>query len=280
MLFDSSRPRARAVVLFALGLALATSLTFWLGLRATREWQRSTRQAAETRANEVAALLTVALERDMKGGQVSVLLTFNEPLANAPPYELADRFARGFARFPYLDSFYVWNDHGGDDGSTYIFNRAESHARVGYRRSSCRSVSCHLRRKDPAALRSTSCCARPGSRGPTPATRVRGGRDRRTPLSDDLASDLRRRRTKTRLKSASFLVNLDWVQQHYFGDFLRAIQRIIGDPSLSSRSRQRRGRHHRICRSAAVEPASSSTCHVRHSRFAEQALFEYPTSFA
>ena len=76
MWFDSSRPNARAVLVFAAGLAVATGLTFWLGLRATREWQHSTREAAETRANEVAALLTVALERDMKGGQVSVLVPF------------------------------------------------------------------------------------------------------------------------------------------------------------------------------------------------------------
>src|SRR5215212_5465761 len=122
MWFDSARPDARAVVLFAVGLAVATGLTFWLGLRATREWQRSTRAAAETRANEVAALLTVALERDMKGGQVSVLVPFNESLVNSPPYELADRFARGFARFPYLESFYVWTEQESPDGSTYVFN--------------------------------------------------------------------------------------------------------------------------------------------------------------
>ena len=113
MWFDSSRPNARGVLLFAVGLALATSFTFWLGLRATREWQRSTLDASETRANEVAALLTVALERDMKGGQISVLVPFNEALVNSPPYELADRFARGFARFPYLESFYVWTERGG-----------------------------------------------------------------------------------------------------------------------------------------------------------------------
>jgi len=125
MWFDSSRPNARGVLLFAAGLALATSLTFWLGLRATREWQRSTRDASETRANEVAALLTVALERDMKGGQISVLVPFNEALVNSPPYELADRFARGFARFPYLESFYVWTERGGPNGATYVFNRAD-----------------------------------------------------------------------------------------------------------------------------------------------------------
>src|SRR3954465_8361748 len=129
MWFDSSRPNSRGVLLFAAGLVLATGLTFFLALRATREWQRSTREAAETRANEVAALLTVALERDMKGGQVSVLVPFNESVVNSPPYELADRFARGFARFPYLESFYVWTERGGPSGSTYVFNRADRRPR-------------------------------------------------------------------------------------------------------------------------------------------------------
>src|SRR5881398_2024771 len=113
-----------APLLFAVGLALVTGLTFWLGVRATQEWQRSTLEAADTRANEVAALLTVALERDMKGGQVSVLVPFNEALVNSPPYELADRFARGFARFPYLESFYVWTERCGPDGTTSVFSRA------------------------------------------------------------------------------------------------------------------------------------------------------------
>ncbi len=88
-------PVARRLPVFAAGLVCVTALTFWLGLRATRGWQQSTREASDTRANEVAALLSVALERDMKGGQVSVLVPFNESLVNSPPYELADRFARG-----------------------------------------------------------------------------------------------------------------------------------------------------------------------------------------
>ena len=40
MWFEATRPNRRAVLLFAVGLALATGLTFWLGLRATRAWQR------------------------------------------------------------------------------------------------------------------------------------------------------------------------------------------------------------------------------------------------
>ena len=38
--FASRRTRADRALLFAAGLAVATGLTFWLALRATREWQR------------------------------------------------------------------------------------------------------------------------------------------------------------------------------------------------------------------------------------------------
>src|SRR5262249_36112586 len=88
---DFRTGKASAAVVCAGGLAVATGLTCWFGLRATREWERSTITAADTRGNEVVTLLGVALERDMKGGQTSVLLKMSEqdftPIA---PYELAD----------------------------------------------------------------------------------------------------------------------------------------------------------------------------------------------
>src|SRR4029077_12228529 len=96
-----------------------------LGYRATRDWERSTLTAIEARGKEALALLTVALERDMKGGHV-VLLPFNQPTLEATPlYDLADRFASGFARFPYVESFFVWKNTGSADGVTVFFNRAD-----------------------------------------------------------------------------------------------------------------------------------------------------------
>ena len=52
MWLDPRRLRPDWALLLAAGLTLATGLTFWLGLRATREWQRSTVQAAQTRATK------------------------------------------------------------------------------------------------------------------------------------------------------------------------------------------------------------------------------------
>lgn len=232
MWFDSSRPNARGVLLFALGLALATGLTFWLGLRATREWQRSTRDAAETRANEVAALLTVALERDMKGGQVSVLVPFNEALVNSPPYELADRFARGFARFPYLESFYVWSERGGQDGTTYVFNRADRRPRWDTEPPPEDPFPVVFRR-DPAVLRalvgrSRDQAAR-GLRFAIEEVDIGG-------VQYQSVSQLMYEGEGSQARLAAvvgFLVDIEWVRQHYFGEFVRQIQGIIGDPTLS-----------------------------------------------
>ncbi|MFN8066143.1 MAG: HAMP domain-containing sensor histidine kinase [Vicinamibacterales bacterium] len=269
MWFDTSKPAVRTVLLFAIGLALATGLTFWLGLRATREWQRSTRAAAETRANEVAALLTVALERDMKGGQVSVLVPFNEALVNSPPYELADRFARGFARFPYLDSFYVWSEKGGPDGSTYVFNRADRRPRWASEGPPEDPFPVVFRR-DPAALRPLVVRARDeaeqGLRFGLTDIELAG---RRYQTVSQLLYE--GEGTRTRLAAVvGFLVDLEWVEQHYFGDFIRQIQGVIGDPTLSIEIHNADGRI-----VAAVGPTTSGA--LPHARtfgfaFADQAL--------
>lgn len=222
----------RTLAVFAAGLLLATGLTFWLGLRATREWQRSTRQASETRANEVAALLTVALERDMKGGQVSVLVPFNEALVNSPPYELADRFARGFARFPYLDSFYVWSEPGGPDGTTYVFNRADRRPNWDTEPPP-RDPFPVVFRKDPEPLRAVVARARTqageGLRFGLDTLDIGGHRYQ-------AVTQLMYEGEGSRARLAAvvgFLVDVEWVQQHYFVDFIRQIQGIIGDPTLS-----------------------------------------------
>lgn len=276
MWFDADRPTARGVLLFAVGLAIATGLTFWLGLRATRAWQQSTRDAAETRANEVAALLTVALERDMKGGQASVLVPFNEALVNSPPYELADRFARGFARFPYLESFYVWTERPGADGSTYVFNRAERTPRwdtapppedpfpVVFRRDPAPLVELVARARAEAAEGRRFILEEipiGGARYQTVAQLLYEGQGSQARLSS----------------MVGFLVDLDWVERHYFADFLSQIRGIIGDPTLSIEIRDAEAQP-----VAAVGPPFSGE--LQHTRtfgfaFADQALLaELPRS--
>ncbi len=225
-------PVARRLLVFAAGLMCVTALTFWLGLRATRAWQSSTRDAADTRANEVAALLSVALERDMKGGQVSVLVPFNESLVTSPPYELADRFARGFARFPYLESFYVWTERGGPAGSTYVFSRADRQPRWD-RESAPKDPFPVVFRKDPEALSDlllrVRAAAHDGARFAFDETQVSG-----VPYQSVAQLMYEGEGPQAHLAAiVGFLVDVDWVRQRYFGDFVRQIQDVIGDQTLS-----------------------------------------------
>jgi signal transduction histidine kinase len=258
MWLDVRTANARGALLLAAALAAATGFTFWLGLRATREWEHSTTEAAETRANEVVTLLAVAIERDMKGGQISVLVPFNEAGIQSAPYDLADRFARGFARFPYVESFFVWTETGGADGSTYVFNRADRLPRWDADVAAEDPYPVVFRR-DPLAIRDVVAGLRSSS-----------GTSSRFAMSEVSIDGIRYQAlahlmyegagATPRLAAAvGFMANLDWVQAHYFGDFVRQIQRIIGDPTLSIEILDDQGRP-----AAAVgPPVSAAPKHVR-----------------
>ena len=119
---------ARSPLLLSLGaaLCLATAGLLLLGYRATAEWQRSEAQLSERRASEKLALLIAALDRDMKGAQLSVLVPINqEQLTGGGPASLSAYFARAFARFPYPESFFVWRGPSSAGETTYVFNRAD-----------------------------------------------------------------------------------------------------------------------------------------------------------
>lgn len=240
-LFDGSRPSARGAMLFAAGLVAATALTFLLGLSAIRAWQRSTQEAAETRANEVSALLAVALERDMKGGQVSALLPFNEELVTSPPYELADRFARGFARFPYLDSFYVWTDTGGYDGSTLAFTRSGRRPRWDTDMPPADPFPVIFRR-DLLVLRPVVDAARDGA---AKGARFTSSQVRIGGTAYQSVAQLLYEGTGTQVRLSAvvgFLVDLEWVRQHYFADFLHQMQGIVGEQAMRVEIRDAQGK--------------------------------------
>lgn len=238
---DFRRTGASGALLFAAGLAVATGLMFWFGIRATREWQRSTNEAAETRGHEVVTLLGVAFERDMKGGQISVLLPLDDEVIAMGPYDLGDRFARGFARFPYLESFFVWTANGSSPGSTYVFNRADRTPPWDKTRATDDPYPVVFRR-DPQALAGVVARARQqASRGTRFAMfeeAIAG-----EPYQTIAHLIYEGSGVNARLVAVSgFLVNLRWVKAHYFTDFLRQMQGIIGDTSLGVEIRDDEGR--------------------------------------
>jgi signal transduction histidine kinase len=267
MWLDPRAAKATGALLFAAGLAVVTGLMFWFGLRATREWERSTIEAADTRGHEVVTLLGVALERDMKGGQISVLLKMTEqdftPIA---PYELADRFARGFAQFPYLESFFVWTVSGGPDGSTYVFNRADrtpSWDTGGVGNDPYPVVF----RRDPKPFHNAVLLAR-----------AQSSQQSRFAMFETTVNGIRYQALALLMYAADaqlsavvgYTVNLEWVQAHYFSDFIRQIQGIIGDPTLGIEIVNSEGRPV----ATVGPPVSGSPTHARSFPlvFADQAL--------
>src|SRR5712691_3309049 len=113
---------------FALVIALTVAVAGLLVLsyRTVREWRRSAEMAAERRVEVALTLLSAALNRDMKGAQVSVLLPLElEDILEAPPYGLRDTFLRAFARFSYPESFFVARRDSLGHYSSSVFNRVD-----------------------------------------------------------------------------------------------------------------------------------------------------------
>jgi signal transduction histidine kinase len=120
--------RSNKAVVLAGGLCAATAMLVWLGYRATQEARHSTRLLLERRIVEQLALLSVGLAQDMRGAHATVLIPVTpSQLMLDPPYDLAEAFARGFARFPYPEFFFTWNDWNGEDATTHLFMRADRH---------------------------------------------------------------------------------------------------------------------------------------------------------
>ena len=216
----------------AASVLLVTVLLFGFGYRATREWERSNLESTERRGNEVLMLLGTALERDMRGAFTTVLLPFNvRTLQASSRYDLADRFAVAFARFPYLESFFVWRRDQPLASASYFFNRADQPPPWD-RTSDHDDVFPVLMRSDPAAARHVIDQARrEGARGvPFAAFDVSveevpyqafvhllyGG-----PSLNEVTA------------LVGFTVNRTRLRDYYFQDLIQHLQAVTGDRSLA-----------------------------------------------
>lgn len=105
----------------AAGVCISVSLVTWSGYRAIREWQRSSVQLVERRANETANLLVSALSHDMYAVQKSVLAAADrDAFALVPPHDLSNIVASAFARYPYPESFFACNGSLDDPVSFFL----------------------------------------------------------------------------------------------------------------------------------------------------------------
>jgi two-component system, OmpR family, phosphate regulon sensor histidine kinase PhoR len=220
--------RSLGLALMAGGLCIATLALVWLAYNATLESRRGARLLLEQRAAEQLALLGAGLMQDMKGAQATVLSTLAPAqLATDPPYDVADVFARGFARFPYPESFFAWTSAGASDGLTYVFNRAD------------RPPAWHASEplvgpypvvvlRDPDGLRPVIEGARQQARYSRSVsvfeTDVAG-------VPYQVVANFLYHGDQSRLLGiVGFTVNLEWVREVYFAELTSQIARIGGDP--------------------------------------------------
>jgi signal transduction histidine kinase len=220
--------RSGSGLLLASCLASVTLVTFGLGFWATEQWRHTSQAAADTRGEETAALLGAALKRDMYGAQISVLLPITHAMVSSGPlYDLADEFARGFARYPYLESFFVCRRT--DTGlMTHVFGRSDR--RPSWNQSDAPDDAYPVQISQNAPFVETAVA----------------------PLQDDARRQLQfaihefsiagqRYQAFSRLfyeapppstglsAVIGFVVNVEWVRGHYFRDFIGEMENVVGD---------------------------------------------------
>jgi len=221
-----ARERPRGIAGFVAGLAVATALLVWLVWTATNEMHRSTSLLQERRASEVLALVSAAINRDMKGMWLSVLTPLDAAaLQEDPPYDLRQLASRAFARFPYPDSLLVWTP-GPGGGQTYAFTRTDRVVPWRPAEADTEAYPVTLLR-DPPAVASL-------------VTRlIDTGRHRRRFAVLETDIDGRPYQVVAHLIYASpeqgqvaavaaFTVDLEWVSREYLSEILRQVATIDG----------------------------------------------------
>jgi signal transduction histidine kinase len=211
----------------AAGGAIAVAVLTWFGYQATVGWQQSSIALADRRATEAADLLVTALTRDMRGVQTSVLgsLPWQREMRRQPG-DFGSLAASAFARYPYPESFFVWQDT--TTPSMRFFNRSDRlppWMAAGIMRFPVREGG------DPTVTRQVA------ARIAADATRGRRVSAFEMPVGTQryqvVALLLYEGSFSEHLAGAiGFTVNLDWVYRHYFPELTQQVSLISGAEGL------------------------------------------------
>jgi signal transduction histidine kinase len=225
-----ARGPTRTALLVSTGLGLAIAALVWVGYVATAESRRGTDLLIESREAEALALTSAAINRDMKGAWTTVLAPINRAaLEEDPPFDVMQRTAKAFARFPYPEFFVVWKRAPTD--VTYALYRSDRIPRWDDDEKPADPIPVVLKR-NPAQLRKV-------------VERLeRVGADRPF-VSFDLDIDgvpyqliahvlFATEDRHEAVAAFGFMVNLDWVRRDYFGPLLQQVARIGGNEAALS----------------------------------------------
>ena len=251
------KPKGGTTIPLAACLVVATAAMLWFGFRATREWQRSTTQAADIRARNLLMVLSAALEREMKDAQARVLLPFNRAvLSTSLPEGLSKRLGEGLASHPYVESFFVCTIPPTGNATTYVFSRRDR--RPAWSLSEDSGNDDVLIARDPAAIAPLVTRARgqapTGARFVTFEDRIGNGN------YQVIAHLLYLGDVGIRLfGTVGYTVNLDWVRAYYFRDFIREMHAVIEDPALEIEITDDQGRDVAVTQAKLEAGAPSRT---------------------
>jgi len=219
--------RLPTVMSFVVVMFAATVGLVWFGHVATREWRSGTDLLLERRANEALALVRAALSADMKGAWITAIVPFNTTnLDEDPPYSMFQVAARTFARFPYPESFVLWRHSGGDDGSTWAFNRADRPPPWETRPSSDDPFPVVLVR-DPAALASVVAAVRKHATAASPFIMLERPIDG-IPYQIVAHALFPSSTPHALLGFMAFTVNEQWLHTQYFEPLMEQVEKIGG----------------------------------------------------
>jgi signal transduction histidine kinase len=219
----------RIAWVLAAAVCASVALVGLFAIRAVREWERTATLLAERHAQEAADLLALALTRDMRGAQESVLSNpdWTRPMSDGS-YDLSGLVASAFARFPYPDLFFAWTGRGSDE-SVEFFVRADRIPRwLG---------DVPKEERFPVLVKSAPLAA-----APIRARVVKDVDDRRLFSIFDVTIDDVMYQVVARLQYRDgfreeplvvfgFMVNRSWVREHYFPVVARQVARIASPDS-------------------------------------------------
>jgi signal transduction histidine kinase len=219
-------------VLFIVGaMAVAVLTLLWVGNHAFVAWRRSAVMLAERRTEQKVTLLGIALDRDMKAVQATVLARFGERrLGFRHPNDLFDIVVSAFSQFPYTESMFVWRvEPQAPDGRLYVFNRVDR-------------PPAWARGLDDASPFPVSVIADPDSLMAM-VRAIRASDTREQFLLNELTVAGRRYqvvaslffdRTGNRplVGAVGFLADLTWIREHYFGDLMKQVGTVVGESDV------------------------------------------------
>jgi signal transduction histidine kinase len=213
----------------AVGVCASVAVVALFAFRAVREWERTATLLAERHAQEAADLLALALTRDMRGVQESVLSSpdWSRPLSDGS-YDVSGLIASAFARFPYPEIFFSWA--GGDTGTAAdFFVRADRVPQWFGELATGDRLPVLVKTDVPPAQ-------------PVLARVKRDLDDRRQFSIFDISVGGATYQVIARLRYRDgfreeplavfgFMVNRDWVREHYFPVIARQVARIVSPDS-------------------------------------------------